>query len=638
MKLIIKFSLIALLLTLNVAGFAQSSGLFVPKNIQKAFDKKTRSEDGKPGIVYWQNRADYKIDLNFDPKTLLLKGSETINYFNNSPDTLRELVIHLFPNMYKKGNQRDADIDFLDESDGVTIDKLVLNGKEISASGNNDLVRFEHTLMTIKLRPFLLPQRQLSLDISWNYTLNRESHIRTGAVDSTTFFIAYFFPRIAVYDDINGWNYYRYTNEREFYNDFGNFDVSINVPTNYIVRATGLLKNPEEVLSEKYLNRYKAAWQSNILVRIIDTSDLEKGNFTLPNPINKWNFKAENVPDFAFGICKHYLWDAMSLIVDKATSRKVLIDAVYNPQSKDFYQVVKIAQQSIDYMCNTFPGVPYPYPKVTIFNGLSEMEYPMMVNNHSYEDIHSTIDLTAHEVFHAYFPFYTGFNEIDYAWMDEGITTFATYLITSTIDPSYAQLCFLDSYRPIIGTDIDIPIFTNSNYLVRPVYDYISYTKSGLFFLTLRDVLGVEVFNKAFREFIARWNGKHPMPYDLFNTISNVSGQNLDWFIRPWIFEYGYPDLSVKNIELENSKYSIIIERKGNYPVPVDLKIYYNDGSSETIHHSAEVWKNGDTLFTIQKPGYRKIQKVVLEDFYKIDANPSNNTYLNDGRKQKIPR
>jgi aminopeptidase N len=262
----------------------------------------------------------------------------------------------------------------------------------------------------------------------------------------------------------------------------------------------------------------------------------------------------------------------------------------------------------------------------------------MMANNRSYEDIHSTYDLTAHEVFHAYFPFYTGFNEIDYAWMDEGLTSLATFLILSKIDPDYAQICFIDAYRPIIGTDLDIPIFTNSNYLMRPVYDYISYPKSALFLLTLRDVLGEDLFNQSIREFIARWKGKHPTPFDLFKSISNFTGQNLDWLIKPWVFEYGYPDLSIKDIELANGKYSIIIENKGNYPIPVDLKIVYHDGNTESIHYSAAVWKDGATLFTVEKPSFKNIQKVIIEDPYKIDANPANNTFLNNGRKQKVLR
>jgi len=631
---IAKNTVIVAILAIVISNcYSQSRGIFIPINIQKAYAKKTRSFDGKPGMVYWQNRADYKMDISLNPKTLLITGKEIITYSNSSPDTLKHLIFHLFPNMYKKGNMRDTDIDPADESDGVTIDKISVDEKDIPVTPDNELIYVEHTLLRLRLAIPLLPQKQISVDISWHYTLNRNSHIRTGAVDSTTFFLAYFFPRIAVYDDINGWNYYKYTNEQEFYNDFGNFDVSVTMPKNYLVWATGVLKNPDEVLNEKYYNRYKAANQSNIISHIIDTTDLKQSDFTISNPYNVWKFKADNVTDFAIGTSNHYLWDATSLVVDKQTGRKVFLDAAYNKNSKDFYKVISIARQSVELMCNSFPGVPYPFPKETVFNGLSEMEYPMMANDRSYDDIHATIDLTTHEIFHSYFPFYCGFNEVNYAWMDEGITSFATYEFVSVMDPGFAQVCFIDEYRPDMGTNLDLPVFINSSSLRRPVYDFMAYPKPALFFIFLRDVLGEEMFKKSFQEFVARWNGKHPMPYDLFSTISNVSGQNLDWLIKPWIFEYGYVDLAVKDIVEKNDKYSIIIERKGNYPSPVNLKISYQDNSVETIHNTAEIWKNGEVFFTIEKPIYRKIKKVELLDEYGIDINPSNNSFTVNGWK-----
>jgi aminopeptidase N len=215
--------------------------------------------------------------------------------------------------------------------------------------------------------------------------------------------------------------------------------------------------------------------------------------------------------------------------------------------------------------------------------------------------------------------------------MDEGLTSFATYLFVSKMDPGFAQICVLDEYRSDMGTNLDLPIFTNSNSLRRPVYDYVSYPKPALFFLFLKDVLGEEVFVKSIQEFIARWNGKHPMPYDLFNTISNVSGQDINWLIKPWIFEYGYVDLGIKEIVEKNEKYLIVIERKGNYPAPINLKITFEDGLTETIHETAAVWKNGVDKFTIEKTIFRKIKKVELLDEYKIDVDSSNNTYSVNG-------
>jgi hypothetical protein len=226
----IVFTTILLMVFSN--SYSQPKGYFVPINIQKAYSKKTRSFDGKPGIVYWQNRSDYKIKVALNPKSLLLEGEETITYLNNSPDTLKRIIFHLFPNMYKKGNMRDSDIDPADESDGLVIDKMAINGKEISTNLNSEFIYVEHTLLRLNLATPLKPQKQISIDISWHYLLNKGSQIRTGEVDSTSFFIAYFFPRIAVYDDIDGWNYYKYTGDSEFYNDYGNFDVSVSIPKN----------------------------------------------------------------------------------------------------------------------------------------------------------------------------------------------------------------------------------------------------------------------------------------------------------------------------------------------------------------------------------------------------------------------
>ncbi len=630
MGLVKRIGLVACIL-LSVQSFSQTNDIFIPINVQKAIAKKTRSNDGKPGMLYWQNRADYKIDVNLDPKTLLISGSEVITYTNNSPDTLKHLIFHLFPNMFKKGNMRDADIEPADESEGVFIDKISINGFELTEQEMAELLYTEHTLLRLKLKKKLLPDKQISIQISWHYTLNRNSHIRTGAVDSTSFFVAYFFPRIAVYDDIDGWNYYKYTNGQEFYNDFGNFDVSITMPNNYVVWATGILSNPDEVLADKYLARYKAATQSNVVMKIIDINDLENPEFTRSKENSTWRFKAENVSDFAFGTSNHYLWDATSVIVDKKTGRKTMLDVAYNKDSKDFYKVVNYGRQAIELMSFNFPAVPFPFPKITIFNGLSEMEYPMIVNNRSYEDVHSTIDLTAHEIFHSYFPFYCGFNEVKHAWMDEGLTTFSTYYYVSEMDPNFAKLCFVEEYQPDMGSMLDLPLFTNSNTLRNPVYEYLSYPKSALFFLNLKDLIGDELFKKALHEFMTQWKGKHPLPMDFLNTITNVSGKDIHWFIKPWVYEFGYVDLSIKEIVEKNDKYAINIERIGRYPSMIDLKIIYQDGTTEKVHYSPEVWKNDASSFIIEKTLFRKIQKVELLDEHGVDVNPSNNSYIVNG-------
>jgi len=607
--------------------FAQSSQLYIPINIQKAFENKTRSYDGKAGANYWQNRADYKIDIEFDPNTQLLAGSEHITYFNNNPDTLRELVFHLFPDMYKKGNSHDFDLKPVDQHNGVTIEKITFNENESDILSENLSIKYEHTGFILNLPTPLFPNEHLNISIIWHYTLNRKTHIRNGMVDSTSFFIAYFFPRIAVYDDIDGWNKFKYTGDVEFYNDFGNFEVSITVPQNYLVWATGILQNPEKVLTEKYLLRYQSAFTSDDIIHIVDSTECTLNNIT--NPVNNtWKFKAENVTDFAFGTSNHYLWDAASLVVEKSTGRRVLIEAAYNKDSKDFYEVAKIAGKAIEYMSSEIPGVPFPFPKVTVFKGFAEMEYPMMVNNPSYMSIHSTIRITAHEIFHSYFPFYTGCNETKYAWMDEGLTTFATFLMSEALDsPGQGYLSFYKGYKNIIGNFSDVPIFIASDVLKRPIYCYNSYTKAASFFLVLQDYLGDRLFKKALQEFVNRWNGKHPTPYDLFFTFMDITGENLDWFIKPWFYEYGYVDLAVKNVSRKNNNYKIEIEKNGHYPANFELKIVFEDGSTETASYKVSIWKLGNKRYEINKFSDKKIKNVELIDKSLIDAKVSNNVF-----------
>ena len=232
---------------------AQSASLYVPINIQRAYNKDTRSADGNPGKNYWQNRADYKMDVQFNPGNQVLSGSEEIHYFNNSPDTLKRLLLHLFPNILKKDNYRDYPADLADLIDGVILENVSVNNSPIDTSAQADQLEYTETNCWITLPEALLPSADLTLNITWHFRVNRNSHYREGGVDSTSFFIAYFFPRVAVYDDVDGWNEFLYLGLAEFYNDFGNFEVSVTVPQNFIVWATGERQNLKDVLQEKFL-------------------------------------------------------------------------------------------------------------------------------------------------------------------------------------------------------------------------------------------------------------------------------------------------------------------------------------------------------------------------------------------------
>jgi len=614
-----------LLFIISISLFAQESQLYTPVNIQKAYNNQTRSTDGNPGENYWQNRANYQINVELDPHSGLITGTEEITYFNNSPDSLNELYIHLFMNIYKKGNPRQYVVDPEDENEGVIIESFAINGNTVDTSA----MEYIHNDFVLHLDKPILSGHETNLSVSWHYSINKKSHFRTGQVDSTSWFVAYFFPRIAVYDDIDGWNNFKYAGSAEFYNDFGDFTVSITVPQNFLAWATGVLQNPTDVLRKKFTERLISAQNSDEIVHIIDSTECTSDKITQPNPKNIWIYKAENVSDFAFAVSDHYLWDASGLAVDKNTGRRVLIDAAYNKDSKDFYKVAKIARQSIDFMTTEIPGVPYPYPNLTVFNGLDEMEYPMMVNDASFEDPTYVVKLTSHEIFHSYFPFYMGTNESKYAWMDEGFASFGDYLIVShLLSEDAADFYYLNSYRKDAGGEVDAPIITNSNFLTRPMYHYNAYVKPATFLYILMDYFGKDSFREYLQEYMKRWNGKHPIPYDFFNTLNDVSEQNLNWLFNPWFFQFGYVDLAIKNVSNTSDKYKVIIEKIGNYPAPVHLKVNYKNGSSEVITRTASVWKDGDRTITITFTGKSTIEKIAILNRLVPDADISNNVYV----------
>ena len=416
-----------LILLLVITGFqikiyGQDNPLYTPINFKKAYEKGTRTLTGKPGQNYWQNYADYNIKAEIDTSTRAIIGSETIVYKNNSPDTLRTLVFRLYQNLYKKGTFRDFPIDTVDLTDGVKIIELKINGKLIDIDSSGVKLRIYGTNMFFKPDSSIFPNQELNIECKWSFIMPLETDIRMGMIDSTSYYVGYWYPQVSVYDDIDGWDITQYTGGQEFYNNFGSFDVEIKVPKNYIVWATGLLQNPNEVLTNKYLERMKSAETSDSVVHIISLNDLKNGDVTKNNRENTWHFRAENVTDFAFAASDHYLWDSGSLIVDSTTGRRTVVAAAYRKEALDFPHVTEIGMKALKYYSQRIPGIPFPYPKITVVNGARTggMEYPMMVNDYSAHELTRTIGVTDHEIAHTYFPFYMGINERKYAWMDEG--------------------------------------------------------------------------------------------------------------------------------------------------------------------------------------------------------------------------
>jgi hypothetical protein len=619
MKKLIIFALFAL--NFVFVATAQNLPLHITNEIQEAYPRKTRLMNGTVSPTYWQNRADYQITAELNPATRKLSGEETITYSNNSPDTLSFIVIRLYQDRYKKGAIRDAEIALDDLHDGVEIKKMIVGGQELDVKN----LRRRGTNLFVRLPQPLLPKTQLKLNIDWALQVPQGSDGRMGIFGENNYFVAYWFPQIAVYDDISGWDMLNYTGTTEFYNDFGNFDVQLTVPQNFLVWATGVFQNPEEVLNEPFLQRYKQAQTSDKVVNIVNKEEAKAGNITKQNAKLTYKFKADYVPDFAFATSNNYLWDAGSVVVDNATGRRTVVGAAYKPTSKDFYSVAEHGLRSVEFLSKEMPAVPFPYPNLTVFNGTGGMEFPMMVNDGETPNQAEEVFVTSHEIAHTYFPFYMGINERKYAWMDEGWAQFLPMELQMRLAPEVdTKMDNIQNYAYSAGREAEMPMMVPSHQQTGFTYGVCSYYRPGTAYVLLRELLGDELFKKTLKEYINRWNGKHPTPYDFFFTFNDVTKQDLAWFWRPWFFEIGVPDLGIK---LADKTGKVIIERKGALPIPINIEYIFEDNTKEYAYESAAIWKDGKTEFTINKKFAKKVKTVKLGSNYTPDNNQTNNIF-----------
>ncbi len=626
MKLI-KLSIIAILLIYSQTT-AQNS-IFIPRDVNESYENGIRNYDGTPGEKYWQNSSDYNFNVEIIPETRMVKGSGAVVYHNNSPDELNKIVVRFYHDIYKKGNARDFQMNEKAINDGMKLERLIINDDEMPLSGEESRIHRRGTNMLISLESPVEPDQSIVLEFEWSFIIPKEGNLRMGTYDSTSFFVAYWYPEIAVYDDVDGWDTYDYTGQTEFYHDFSNYNINITVPENFTVWATGVLQNPEEIFRSDILEKYNKARTSDEIVNVISEDDYEKGIVTKPGE-HTFNFTAENIEDFTFALSDHYYWDLTSLVVDKETGRRTVVGAAYKKESEDFYEVAEIAKQSIKFFSEEMPGVPYPYPELTVFNGHGGMESPMMVNDGSAGSRTGTVGVTSHEIAHTYFPFYMGTNERKYAWMDEGWATMLPFEFQSrSVEGNDPLMRNVNMYSTVAGREIEMPLMVLSVFLRGNSYRIASYARSGIAYFMLRETLGDELFKKALHTYMNRWAGKHPLPYDFFFSFNDATGEDLSWFWKPWFYEFGYPDLAINNVKTEGNAVTVTVLKKGNVPVPVKVSAFTDDTEKPTavISETATVWADGKTSVNLTLQTDKPITKIILGGDYIPDADKLNNEY-----------
>ncbi len=535
-----------------------------------------RNAAGAPGVKYWQQQADYNIDVAVDENSLKLTGSEKITYTNNSPDKLGYLWVQLDQNVRKK-NALGTQVDTRSMRDSITAKSMMGytddydgydGGFKITAvkdaKGNDLRHKVVETMMRIDMPEELASGESFSFSIDWWYNMydrmmvdGRGGYEYFPKDGNYAFSLTQWFPRMAVYDDVNGWQNKQFLGRGEFALVFGNYEVNITVPSDHIVGSTGWLQNEKEVLSEKQQERWAQAQNSEEIVFIVTEKEAKKNEKSKATGTKTWRFKAENVRDFAFTSSRKYIWDAVAVKLEKHTP---LAMSFYPKEGNPLW-----ADYSTEAVANTLryyseKTIDYPYPvAISVHAANQGMEYPMICFNYgrpnekgkySQQKLEGMVGVIVHEVGHNFFPMIINSDERQWTWMDEGLNSF---MDRSTIVKYYPE--FDHTWGSPAGItrymkgnpDYIRPIMTNSEQIMQ--FGYNAYGKPSAALTLLREtVMGEELFDMAFKEYATRWAFKHPMPADFFRTMEDASAVDLDWFWKGWFYTIDHVDVELSNV------------------------------------------------------------------------------------------
>lgn len=583
-----------------------------------------RSGSGKPGPRYWQQRADYRIQTVLDTAAHSVRGSESIRYHNRSPDTLRFVWLQVDQNLYRPGalgtliNPAESRWGARGFVGGMDIQAAVVDGQAVRPY-------IYDTMMRLDLPRPLPPGQSVDVQVGWAFVVPEHGSDRL-AREGKLYQIAQWYPRLAVYDDVSGWNTDPYLGQGEFYREFGDYDVAITVPAGYVVAATGTLQNPTAVLTAPQYERLQRAARSADQVAIITAA--EAGRAARAGGTQTWRFRARNVHDFAWSASPDFRWDSESW-------NGVQCHAFYQPADTAWVTAADMTCVSIQEFSR---WLPYPYPQATSVAGpVGGMEYPMIVFVHGDGDEKSVFGTIAHEHGHEWFPMIVSSNERRHAWMDEGFNTFidafASELRYPGVPTRYTKTFARENYEQAVARGVEQAISTPPDRIDRAGLGVAAYRKPAMVLHLLRDkVVGPDAFDTAFREYIRRWAFKHPTPADFFRTMQDVTGRDLDWFWRQWIYTTDTLDQAVTDVAQarnENGTWNAAVTLASHSSVlmPVDLRLLLANGETRDIALPVEIWYSGRRYtFPLELPA--AIAGVVIDPGNDLpDQNRGNNAW-----------
>jgi hypothetical protein len=601
-----------------------------------------RAGSGAPGARYWQNHADYDITASLDTATKTLRGQLTLRYTNNSPDTLRYIWMQTEQNAFKS-NSLNSYIFPADSRFGAKnfeggdvldhLDQLLAGPVKTTLPRRAKLVARDNETMTrVDLAEPLAPGKTATLDIGWHFLIPEHGADRMGR-DGALYELAQWYPRMAVYDDVRGWNTEPYLGQGEFYLDYGDYNVAITVPAGYILAATGALQNGAEVLTPAEIARLARAAKSDTTVRIITADELKSGAARArKSGTMTWRFAAKNVRDAVWAGSPDFQWDASSY-------KGAMAFAYYRPTAAfNWDDAADQARMSImEYSERWFP---YPWPQVSAVEGpISGMEYPMLAMEDVSRNKFELYNVVTHEIGHMWFPMIVGSNERVYMWMDEGFNTFINTFSEARRYPQNGdQMARAADERNqielLMRVGADEPVNIGPDRINPNLLGYSAYVKPSVGLQLLRqEILGPVAFDDAFQTYVRRWAYKHPTPADFFRTMEDASGRRLDWFWREWFVENERFDQAVESVDTRQAGDTLQVRVVyGNHlrgVLPIRARFTFTDGTTQDFNYPAEVWSTNTSRYAREYAFVaKKLAKLELDpDHRLVDIERNNNVW-----------
>jgi hypothetical protein len=572
---------------------------------EAAIERGTRTAAGAPGAAYWQQWTDHAIEVRVDPETKRLDASVRMDYRNDAPAALPALVLELTQNAHGEGARR---LEVMEVTGGVDIARVSVDGTPLRAGdvSAGPAYTVDGTVMAIRLPRPLASGSAARIEIDYGFTIPQAGISgRMGWSGEDLLFLAYWYPRMAVFDDVVGWAADQYLGA-EFYQGFGSFDYSVTLPEGWVVVGTGELRNPEEVLAPHVRARLERAETSDDVVHVVTAEDFgNSATATAPDGWLTWDFHADSVRDVAFSATRASNWDAARSPVGDRDGDGVAdfarVDAIWRNAAPRWAQTWRYAQHSVDFI-SRFTGQPYPWSHMSVVEGAGiiggGMEFPMMtlIGDYNQAGDSALYYVTAHEIAHMWVPMLLASNERRYSWIDEGMTSFVENQARKEFfpGPDHEQPD-RDSYIATARDGLEGSMMTRSDYHVPgPGFVVASYRKPATLLALLRGVLGDDEFQRAYREFHARWRFRHPYPWDFFATFEDVTGRDLSWFWGSFYEETWAVDHAIESVATApDGSAEVTVRDVGDAPLPVPVVVTRADGSVEELEVPVDRWLRG---------------------------------------------